>query len=131
MEGKFLFWKKRIAPVAARMMTWEVTTAFDGTLTETELRKRYDEDFRDVFVAESRVFFWSLVSFNASDGRKHRYLVTVADEPLEKYRKKFDCCLPKQIVFYAIADKILRGEWDGENCLKCDETCVGRGCGYR
>lgn len=126
------FWNKRIAPVTARMMTWEVTTAFDGTLTETELRKRFDEDFRDVFNAgfadgECAVFFWPLVSFNASDGRKHRYLVAVADEPLENYRKTFDCCLPKQIALYAIADKILRGEWEGVNGLKCDEICVGRG----
>lgn len=124
-----MFWKKRIAPVAARMMTWEVTTSFDGTLTETELRKRFDEDFRDVFNAgfadgECAVFFWPLVSFNASDGRKHRYLVAVAEEPLENYRKTFDRCLPKQIALYAIADKILRGEWDGENCLKCDEACA-------
>lgn len=124
-----MFWKKRIAPVAARMMTWEVTTAFDGTLTETELRKRFDEDFRDVFNAgfadgECAVFFWPLVSFNASDGRKHRYLVAMADEPLENYRKTFDRCLPKQIALYAIADKVLRGEWDGESCLKCDETCA-------
>ncbi|WP_295067581.1 hypothetical protein [uncultured Fibrobacter sp.] len=126
------FWNKRIAPVAARMMTWEVTTSFDGALTETELRKRFDEDFRDVFNAgfadgECAVFFWPLVSFNASDGRKHRYLVAVAEEPLENYRKTFDRCLPKQIALYAIADKILRGEWDGESCLKCDETCEGRG----
>lgn len=124
-----MFWKKRIAPVAARMMTWEVTTSFDGTLTETELRKRFDEDFRDVFNAgfadgECAVFFWPLVSFNASDGRKHRYLVAVAEEPLENYRKTFDRCLPKQIALYAIADKILRGEWDGEDCLKCDEMCA-------
>lgn len=124
-----MFWNKRIAPVAARMMTWEVTTSFDGTLTETELRKRFDEDFRDVFNAgfadgECAVFFWPLVSFNASDGRKHRYLVAVADEPLERFRKTFDRCLPKQIALYAIADKILRGEWNGENCLKCDEACA-------
>lgn len=127
-----MFWKKRIAPVAARLMTWEVTTAFDGTLTETELRKRFDEDFRDVFNAgfadgECAVFFWPLVSFNASDGRKHRYLVAVADEPLENYRKTFDRCLPKQIALYAMADKVLRGEWEGVNGLKCDEICVGRG----
>lgn len=122
-------WAKKVAPVAARMMTWEVTTAFDGMPTETELRKRFDEDFREVFNAgfadgECAVFFWPLVSFNASDGRKHRYLVAVAEEPLENYRKTFDRCLPKQIELYAIADKILRGEWDGENCLKCDEACA-------
>lgn len=113
MEGKFLFWKKRIAPVAARMMTWEVTTAFDGTLTETELHKRFDEEFQDVLGEECRVFFWPLVSFNASDGRKHRYLVAMADEPLETYRKKFDCSLPRQIALYAIADKVLRGKLEG------------------
>ncbi|OWV22383.1 hypothetical protein B7982_09145 [Fibrobacter sp. UWB2] len=122
-------WAKKVAPVAARMMTWEVTTAFDGMPTETELRKRFDENFREVFNAgfadgECAVFFWPLVSFNASDGRKHRYLVAVADEPLENYRKTFDRCLPKQIALYAIADKVLRGERDGVNCLKCDEACA-------
>ena len=119
-----MFWKKRIAPVAARMMTWEVTTSFDGTLTETELRKRFDEDFGNVFgvredesretfdmcMRSGRVFFWPLVSFNASDGRKHRFLVAMANESLASYRKKFDRCLPQQIAFYAVADKVLRGE---------------------
>ena len=95
-------------------MTWEVTTAFDGTLTETELRKRFDEDFQDTCVVgvENRVFFWPLISFNATDGRKHRFLVSVANEPLACYRKKFDRCLPNQVALYAIADKILRGEWN-------------------
>ncbi len=118
MTNNIFFWNKRIAPVLARMMTWEVTTAFDGTLTETELQKRFDEDFQgvqsacdgDVGCAENRVLFWPLVSFNASDGRRHRYLVAVADEPLLCYRHKFDRCLPRQIALYAIADKILRGE---------------------
>lgn len=118
MTNNIFFWNKRIAPVAARMMTWEVTTAFDGTLTETELLKRFDEDFQgvqsacedDVECSGNRVLFWPLVSFNASDGRRHRYLVAVASEPLLRYRHKFDRCLPRQIVLYAIADKILRGD---------------------
>ena len=115
---------KKVAAVSARMMTWEVTTSFDGTLTETELRKRFDEDFGNVFgVREdesretfdmstrvNRVFFWPLVSFNASDGRKHRFLVAMANESLASYRKKFDRCLPQQIALYAVADKVLRGE---------------------
>ena len=41
------FLHKHIAPIPARMMTWEVTTAFDGTLTETELQNRFDEEFHD------------------------------------------------------------------------------------
>jgi hypothetical protein len=130
------FLNKRITAVSARMMTWEVLTAFDGTLTETELRKRFDDDFSeafeddvnalgdsnanrvgccDVFEKElraDRVFFWPLISFNATDGRKHRFLVSVANEPLACYRKKFDRCLPNQVALYAIADKILRGEWN-------------------
>lgn len=119
-----MFWKKRIAPVSARMMTWEVTTSFDGTLTEMELRKRFDEDFGNVFgvredesretfdtgMRAGRVFFWPLVSFNASDGRKHRFLVAMANESLASCRKKFDRCLPQQIALYAVADKVLRGE---------------------
>ena len=112
-EGKSLFLNKRIAPVAARMMTWEVMTAFDGVLTETELRKRFDDEFCDVGNAKecgNHVFFYHLISFNASDGRKHRYLVMVADELLVCYRKNFDRCLPMQIALYTIADKILRGE---------------------
>ena len=119
-----MFWKKRIAPVSARMMTWEVTTSFDGTLTETEVRKRFVEDFGNVFgvredesretfdtgMRAGRVFFWPLVSFNASDGRKHRFLVAMANESLASCRKKFDRCLPQQIALYAVADKVLRGE---------------------
>ena len=141
-----LFWNKRVAPVAARMMTWEVTTAFDGTLTETELHKRFDEDFgadcvgksanHEEKCAEHRVFFWPLVSFNASDGRKHRYLVVCANETLAEYRKKFERCLPKQIALYKIADKILRGKDDDlEDCLvtafgegDCAETHCSTDC---
>lgn len=117
-------WTRCVAPVAARMMTWEVTTSFDGTLTGTELRKRFDEDLGDLFgmredefretldtgVRVNRVFFWPLVSFNASDGRKHRFLVAMANESLVCYRKKFDRCLPRQIALFAVADKLLRGE---------------------
>ena len=115
---------KKVAAVSARLMTWEVTTSFDGTLTEMELRKRFDEDFGNVFgvredesretfdtgLRAGRVFFWPLVSFNASDGRKHRFLVAMANESLASCRKKFDRCLPQQIAFYAVADKVLRGE---------------------
>ena len=126
------FFNKHIASVSARMMTWEVTTSFDGTLTDAELRRRFDDDFRDALIDESaelrcsnHVLFWPLVSFNASDGRKHRYLVATADEPLVAYRKKFDHCLPRQVALYAIADKVLRGEWkncDAVNHVGCDES---------
>ena len=115
-----LFLNKRAAAVSVRMMTWEVTTSFDGTLTETELRKRFDEEFGDLLGTLGRVLFWHLVSFNATDGRKHRYLVSIADEPLDVYRQKFDRCLPKQIALYAVADKILRGDWkQNEDFSKC------------
>ena len=112
MTNNMFFLHKHIAPVSARMMTWEVTTAFDETPTEMELRKRFDEEFRDAYECEeSQVCFCPLVSFNAADGRRHRYLVAVADEMLINYRKKFDRCLPKQVMLFAIADKILRGTW--------------------
>ena len=126
-----------IAAVSARMMTWEVTTSFDGTLTENELQKRFEEDFGNLFgmrneencdvcdtgVRANRVFFWPLVSFNASDGRKHRYLVAIANEHLANYRKKYDRCLPRQILFYAVADKILRGEAVDEVAIDIHANC--------
>ena len=129
-----------IAAVSARMMTWEVTTSFDGTLTENELQKRFEEDFGNLFgtrneencdvcdtgVRANRVFFWPLVSFNASDGRKHRYLVAIANEHLANYRKKYDRCLPRQVALFAVADKILRGECDDglESFGSTDSTCA-------
>ena len=124
------FLHKHIAPIPARMMTWEVTTAFDGTLTETELQNRFDEEFHDAIDGAqvgNRVNFWPLVSFNASDGRRHRYLVAVADESLAGYRKKFDRCLPRQVALFAIADKIMRGE--KVNSVGCKSHGVdGGGC---
>ena len=126
-----------IAAVSARMMTWEVTTSFDGILTETELQKRFEEDFGNLFgkrneeggdacdtgVRANRVFFWPLVSFNASDGRKHRYLVAFANEPLAHYRKKYDRSLPRQIALYVIADKMLRGEAVDEVAVDIHANC--------
>ena len=105
------FWNKHIAAVSASLFTWEVTTAFDGVLTETELQKRFAEELEGAMESqENRVFFWHLVSFNASDGRKHRYLVALANESLLRFRKTFDRCLPKQVSLYALADRLLRGE---------------------
>jgi len=71
-----------------------------------------------------RVSFWPLVSFNASDGRKHRYLVAFPDESLLCYRKHYDRCLPRQVALYFIADKILRGEWEDF----CDEKQESHCC---
>lgn len=124
-----LFFNKRIAPVSARLMTWEVTTAFDGTLTETELYKRFDDEFQGVLGVDSAsgvcMRFWHLISFNASNGRRHRYLVVVANEPLARYRSKFDRCLPRQVALFAIADKILRGELNVESFIDSAENgCV-------
>ena len=127
MTHKIYLLNKRVADVSAKMMTWEVTTSFDGVLSEAELRKRFLEEFGECEGmcyandkkansaggidkrCSNRLFFWPLVSFNASDGRKHRYLVAVASEPLACYRKRFDRCLPRQVALYALADKILRG----------------------
>ena len=106
-----LLFHKHIAAVSASLFTWEVTTAFDGVLTETELQKRFAEELEGAMESqENRVFFWHLVSFNASDGRKHRYFVALANESLLRFRKTFDRCLPKQVSLYALADRLLRGE---------------------
>lgn len=114
---------KRIANVSASLFTWEVTTAFDGVLTESELQKLFKDEF-GTDLCTNRVFFYHLVSFNASDGRKHRYLVATSNELLERYQKEFDRCLPRQVALYAIADKILRGTWSGEYAENAAENDV-------
>ena len=91
-----IFLKKNVAAVSARMFTWEVTTAFDGNLSSVELQKRFDEDFA-LEPSANHVSFWPAVSFNASDGRKHRYFVAVANEPLLSYRKKSIVACPNKL----------------------------------
>lgn len=110
---------EKVRPVTASIFTWEQTTAFDGALSDRELRRRFCDEFPD-FEGAERVAFWPLIAFNTSDGRKHRFLVAYPQKNLEEYRTSFDRCLPRQLLLYGVADAILRGKSDDN--VKCD--CV-------
>lgn len=117
----------RTAFVEARLWTWEVVTGFDGVLDPVTLRKRFAEDFPSVAQSCSEGFctaepvFREMVSFNSTDGRKHRYLVMLANEgdaekEPAKYRGRGECILPRTAMLYGCADKLMCEESaDGEN----------------
>ena len=111
----------RTAFVEARLWTWEVVTGFDGVLDPVTLRKRFAEDFPSV--AEScrnaecaaQPVFREMVGFNSTDGRKHRYLVMLANEgdaekEPAKYRGRGERILPRTAMLYGCADKLMREE---------------------
>ena len=111
----------RTAFVEARLWTWEVVTGFDGVLDSVTLRKRFAEDFPSVaqlcldgeYAPEP--VFREMVSFNSTDGRKHRYLVMLANERESekepaKYRGRGERILPRTAMLYGCADKLMREE---------------------
>lgn len=111
----------RTAFVEARLWTWEVVTGFDGVLDPVTLRKRFAEDFPSVAQSCSegsytaQPVFREMVSFNSTDGRKHRYLVMLANERESekepaKYRGRGECILPRTAMLYGCADKLMREE---------------------
>ena len=111
----------RTAFVEARLWTWEVVTGFDGVLDPVTLRKRFAEDFPSVAQSCSNgecsvePVFREMVSFNSTDGRKHRYLVMLANEDdaekePAKYRGRGERILPRSTMLYGYADKLMREE---------------------
>lgn len=111
----------RTAFVEARLWTWEVVTGFDGVLDPLTLRRRFAEDFPSVAQSCSegsctaQPVFREMVSFNSTDGRKHRYLVMLANEgdsekEPAKYRGRGERILPRTAMLYGCADKLMREE---------------------
>ena len=111
----------RTAFVEARLWTWEVVTGFDGVLDPVTLRKRFTEDFPSVAQlcsegsCTAQPVFREMVSFNSTDGRKHRYLVMLANEGSAekepaKYRGRGERIVPRTAMLYGCADKLMREE---------------------
>jgi len=120
----------RTAFVEARLWTWEVVTGFDGVLDPLTLRRRFAEDFPSVAQSCSegsctaQPVFREMVSFNSTDGRKHRYLVMLANEgdaekEPAKYRGRGERILPRTAMLYGCADKLMREE------DACESACCG------
>lgn len=96
-------WFGRVHAVRGRMFTWEVLTDFECDAPREMLEESFRRDFPGV---EGRPVFWRMVSFNAVDGRRHRFLVAVPDEPLDVRGNVRT--LPETVALYALADREVR-----------------------
>ena len=106
-----MWYLRRARAVRAKMFTWEVVTDFDCDAPQESLEETFAKEFPEV--QGSCVAFWKMVSFNAVDGRKHRYLVAVtAQEGREsrgqERRAQERRALPESIGLYALADREMR-----------------------
>ena len=104
----------RVQGVPARICTWELVTGFGQNPTEEELADFFHRDFPDT---EQLLKFWKLLSFNSSEGRRHRYLVILAELPdqpsgrLTRGRRT----LPGSLFLYARVDELIRSCEGNEN----------------
>ncbi len=97
----------RVQGVPARICTWELVTGFGQNPTEEELADFFHRDFPD---AEQLPKFWKLLSFNSSEGRRHRYLVILAEQgdlPCGRLLRGHRI-LPRALFLYARADEQMR-----------------------
>lgn len=99
MAGLYL---GRARAVRARMFTWEVVTDFDCDAPRESLEEAFAKEFPEV---QGSPVFWKMVSFNAADGRKHRYLVAMPGDGALESRGR---ALPESIGLYALADRATR-----------------------
>ena len=109
-----MWYLRRARAVRAKMFTWEVVTDFDCDAPQESLQEAFAKEFPEV-QGDCRVAFWKMVSFNAADGRKHRYLVAVTDVELvgrkshgQERRAQERRALPESIGLYALADREMR-----------------------
>lgn len=98
-----------VARVAARLWTWEVSFPFDEEPLFAQLLDLYRRDFPEVSQRGIPVFL-KMVAFNSDSGRKIRYLVVLANEPLAALKGVRDRVLPESISLYGIADEAIRRE---------------------
>jgi len=108
-----MWYLRRARAVRAKMFTWEVVTDFDCDAPQESLQEAFAKEFPEV--QGSCVAFWKMVSFNAADGRKHRYLVAVTDVEQggresrgQERRAQERRALPESIGLYALADREMR-----------------------
>jgi hypothetical protein len=93
------------------MFTWEVVTDFEGEVSNESLESSFARDFPEM---QCRPAFWKMISFNAADGRRHRYLVAVPDAAREscerdsRGKQSRGRALPESIGLFALADKEIR-----------------------
>lgn len=100
----------RLQGVPARICTWELVTGFGQNPTGDELAECFRRDFPEMGRLPK---FWKMVSFNSSEGRRHRYLAILADQE-ELPGGRLLCgrrVLPRSLFLYARADEQMRS-WE-------------------
>lgn len=99
----------RIQGTRARICTWELVTGFGQNPTEEDLMEYFRRDFPEVNRSPK---FWKMISFNSSEGRRHRYLVILAEEELPVGRVlRGRRVLPYSLFLYACADEQMKS-WE-------------------
>ncbi|MCQ2092969.1 MAG: hypothetical protein MJY85_09845 [Fibrobacter sp.] len=89
-----------------RICTWEYVTTFDGQPFESQIVKRFEQDFPQVDT--KHVFLNPMVSFNSAEGRKIRFLVMIVDEFVVKKNMLSGALRPSQIWMFGWVDEYLR-----------------------
>jgi len=93
----------KLLAVSAKICTWEVVTGFGaGDLSHETLEDYFRRDFPDF---EGLPRFWKMVSFNSTEGRRHRYLVISPVDELDAVHARV---LPRNLALYALADENMR-----------------------
>ncbi len=97
----------RVQGISARICTWELVTGFGQNPTEEELAGWFCRDFPGI---DRQPKFWKLLSFNSSEGRRHRYLVILVGSLDQSSRRRFQRrrTLPCSLFLYARADALMR-----------------------
>lgn len=104
--------KNRAHAVRARLLTWEVVTGFEQEPLPAELLRRFGEEFPEASKLAPR--FWKMMAFNATNGRRHRYLVALSYGG-NVCRGRY---LPQSIALYDECDRRMRACECGGN-LRC------------
>ena len=93
----------KVLGVPARICTWEVVTGFGaGDLPHEMLEDYFRRDFPDF---DGLPRFWKMISFNSTEGRRHRYMVISPVSELDSVHARV---LPRNISLYAVADREMR-----------------------
>lgn len=99
--------RTRVAASEARIWTWEAVTDFDSSPSHENLLKWLREDFPNT-LGEKVPVYREMIGFNSSGGRRHRFLVALADSDLHGLRRRFDRVLPRMAMLYGAADALMR-----------------------
>ena len=89
------------------LWTWETRTAFGSELDESSLKEILLRDL-GMEQATGTPVFRKMVSFNGSEGRLHRYLVSFPKDYSDANAPRFSRILPFAVIIYSLADEFIK-----------------------